>query len=269
MRKDKLREHILLILLASAVGTTTMLAPKQAHPVGGISNSKVIVPNTETVQKGRVEFEPFFGLSIADDRDDSTEFESGTRLTFGLLDNLEVGVNLIYLTISDSDKIESAEKEFGDTTAGFKIRLMDDDDNYPFSLAWQSGVTFPTSGDDAPWVYELGGLILTKNVNERLSIDGDFVVGIVEGGEEPDAFIFNSEIGLGYYITHRFQTVLEMAYSLENPENEDNTSAFILTAGFTVQAGKILTVIIGISQDIYTNNIDKQLTLTSAFTFLF
>jgi hypothetical protein len=79
----------------------------EAFAVGGISNSKVVVPSAETVEKGRFEIEPSFGLTALDDADDAAQFEAGGRLTLGVLDSLEIGANVTFLTVEDSDVIDS------------------------------------------------------------------------------------------------------------------------------------------------------------------
>jgi len=87
-----------LILLVPAVD--------MARAVGGISNSKVVVPSAETVPKGKFEIEPFFGLEIVDDRENTTRFGGGVRFTLGALHNLEIGANINYLDFEDSDLIQ-------------------------------------------------------------------------------------------------------------------------------------------------------------------
>jgi hypothetical protein len=235
-----------------------------ALAVGGISNSKIIVPNTETVEKGHFEFEPFFGLVLIDDADDTTQFDGGTRFTLGVLDNMEVGANFGYLRIEDSD-LTDRDSDFGDIEAGLKYRFLDEGKNIPFSLAYQGGVTFPTSGDDAPWIFELGGLILTKNFTDEFSMDADFVFALIED----DSVSFVSEVGFGYFLKPWFQPVIELAYFFENPDSEDSISVLSLTAGFTAPVNEMLTIIIGVSPDIYTDNVDNAVILTAAFTFLF
>jgi hypothetical protein len=55
--------YLLSVILASVY----MLDSQKCWAVGGISNSKVVVPSTESVEKGRFEIEPFFGLAVLDD----------------------------------------------------------------------------------------------------------------------------------------------------------------------------------------------------------
>ncbi len=109
--------------------------------VGGISNSKIIVPNADTVPKKHFELEPFFALVFADDNDNTVGFDAGVRFTLGVLDNLEVGSNFGYLSIEDSDVIDT-ESNFGNIEAGLKYMFIDEGEKFPFSLAYQGGITF-------------------------------------------------------------------------------------------------------------------------------
>ncbi|HEY7535114.1 MAG TPA: transporter, partial [Thermodesulfobacteriota bacterium] len=235
-----------------------------ALAVGGISNSKVVVPSAETVEKGHIEIEPFFGLEFVDDKVNTLRSETVGRFTIGVLHNLEIGTNFGYLNIEDSELIET-DRDFGDIEAGLKYRFLDEDKNLPFSLAYQGGITFPTSGEGAPWVFEVAGLILTKDFTERFSMDADFVFALIED----NAWSFVTEVGFGYFIASWFQFVVEGAYAFESPDNEDNVLIFNITVGFTAPITEWLTIIIGVTPDIYTKNIENKIILSSAFTFLF
>ena len=251
-----------LMLSTAALFILTQVSDT-AHAVGGISSSKVVVPSAETVPKGMFETEPFFGLEFVDDRDNTTRFGGGVRFTLGALHNLEIGANINYLDVEDSDLIQR-NSDFGDIETGVKFRFLDEGENFPFSLAYQGGVTIPTNSD-ALWVVEPGGLILTKNFTEEFSMDADFVFGIIED----DAWSFVTEVGFGYYLTSWFQPVIESAYAFEDPDGEDSIQIVNITAGFTSPVTDWLTVIMGVTPDVYTKNTDNQVILTAAFTFLF
>jgi hypothetical protein len=189
-----------------------LVPANEASAVGGISNSKVIVPSTDTVPQKHVEVEPFFSLEFEDDGNDTVRFGGGLRITPGLLENLEAGVNINYLNVEDSQLIR-AESDFGDVEAGLKFRFLDEGNGIPFSLAYQGGVTIPV-GDGALWVVEPGGLILTKNFTDKFSMDSDFVFGIIEHG----SWSFVTDVGFGYFLTPWFQAVAEGAYAYEDPD---------------------------------------------------
>lgn len=255
-----LRPGIKLMFIALAL---LLPAAKGVLAVGGISNSKVVVPGAETVPRGRIEIEPFLGLDLVDDSGNTTKFGGGVRLTLGVLHNLEIGANVNYLDVEDSDLIQR-NSDFGDIETGLKFRFLDEGEDMPFSLAYQGGVTIPASSGSV-WIVEPGGLILTKNFTTEFSMDADFVFGIIED----DAWSFVSEVGFGYFVSPWFQPVIEAAYAFEDRKGEDITSIINITAGFTSPLTDWLTVIVGVTPDVYTKNTDERVVFTAAFTFLF
>lgn len=241
-----------------------LISPLKSHAVGGISNSKIIVPSTDTVPKNHIEIEPFFNFSRTDDALDSVSLGFGSRFTLGVLNNLEAGFNLNYLEIEDTDDTDT-EYDFGNIEVGLKCRLIDQNESVPFSLAYQGGVTFPTGGDDQQWLFEPAGLIITRNYTDKLSSDLDLVISF----DEKDTFGMVSNLGLGYYVTNQFQPVIETSYSYENPVSADDIHIINGTAGFTAPVNETLTVILGLTYDLFTENTDDELAVTAAFTFLF
>ena len=232
--------------------------------VGGISNSKVIVPSAETVPKKQLEIEPFFGLVFIDDSDNTIGFEGGTRFTVGVLNDLEIGTNLGYLSVEDSDVI-STESNFGNIAFGMKYRFIDQGQQFPFSLAYQGGITVPTSTSDDKWIFEPFGLILTKDFSESFSMDADVVLALVENASVG----FVADIGFGYFIRPWLQPVIEAGFSFEDPDGEESISVLNVTAGFTSPVNEMLTIIIGVTPDVYTRNTDNEILISAAFTFLF
>ena len=95
-----------LVLCAIFSFAGVLFSANKVNAVGGISNSKVVVPSAETVPKKHVEFEPFFSFEFVDDRDNTFRLGGGARITLGILDNLEAGVNINYLNHENSDIID-------------------------------------------------------------------------------------------------------------------------------------------------------------------
>jgi hypothetical protein len=129
----------------------------------------------------------------------------------------------------------------------------------------KGGITFPTSDEDASWVFEVRGLLLTKDFTEKFSMDADFIFALIED----NVWSFVTEVGFGYFIISWFQFVLEGAYAFESLDNEDNVLIFNITAGFTSFITEWLTINIGVTPDIYTKNIENKIIPSSALTFLF
>jgi len=252
-----------LIILPLAILVQLLSFAYDSHAVGGISGSKLVLPGAGTVPKGHVEAEPFFSLEFLDDESNTVRYGGGLRLTPGILDNLEAGVNINYLDVEDSGLI-SAESNFGDLEAGFKLRIVDQGNGLPFSLAYQAGVTFPV-GKGALWIVEPGGLILTKDFTEEFSIDADFAFGLIEHG----SWSFVTEAGAGYYITSWFQPVIEAAYAYEDGDSGDGASVLNVSGGFTWDPSEWFSLALGVTTDAYAHNTEKEVVITSAFTFTF
>lgn len=246
------------------VSLLSFIYADKAFAVGGISNSKVIVPSAETVPEKHIEFEPFFSFEFVEDRQNTFRLGAGARITLGILHNLEAGANINYLNHENSNLTDTVN-DFGDIEAGVKYRFIEQGELLPFSLAYQGGVSIPTSGGDTPWFIEPGGLIITKDFSEKFSLDSDFVFGIVED----DGWNFISNLGLGYYIFPWFQAVIEGAYAYADIDGERSTQIVNITPGFTSPVTDWLTIIIGITPDIYAENTEKEVVISTAFTFLF
>lgn len=254
------------ILLVCLVVLTSLCFASEVFAVGGISNSKVIVPSTDTVPKTRIEIEPFANFLFADDENNTKTYDLGLRVTYGLLDNVEIGSSFFFVTFEDDDLINT-DSNFGNIEPGIKWRFLEQEgyDLFSFSLAYEGGITLPTSGSDEMWAFEPLGLILTKNFNERFSLDSDVVLRIVED----EIWGIVSNYGLGYFIADWFQPVVEMGYIYSNIDNERNQHVLNITGGFTAPVTDYATIIVGVTKDLVSEDTEDTVVITTALTLLF
>ncbi len=63
--------------------------------------------------------------------------------------------------------------------------------------------------------------------------------------------------------------MVEAAYAFEDPDGSDGISIINVTAGFTSPVSDRLTVIVGVTPDVYTKNADRLVVISAAFTFFF
>ena len=56
---------------------------------------------------------------------------------------------------------------------------------------------------------------------------------------------------------------------MKTPMREKAGKIFNGTVGFTSPVNEMLTIILGVTYDLYTDNADEELTVSAAFTFLF
>ena len=80
---------------------------------------------------------------------------------------------------------------------------------------------------------------------------------------------FISNLGFGYFIVPWFQAVIEGAYAYEDIDGEQSTQVVNITPGFTSPVTDWLTIIVGVTPDLYADHTDKEVVITTAFTFLF
>ena len=168
--------------------------------------------------------------------------------------------------MEDSDVINT-DSTFGNIEPGLKWRFLEQKDNslFSYSVAYEGGITLPTAGSDEKWVFEPIGLILTKNYSERLSVDNDVVLRIVED----DLWGIDTNHGLGYYITEWLQPVVEMAYTYNNIDNEKNEHVLNITGGFTANLTDFATLIVGVTKDLVSHETEDTVSITTALTLLF
>ena len=254
------------ILLVLFVFCSLLFNIEDVFAVGGLSNTKVVVPSVETVPKNRIEIEPFFNYLFVDDDYDFMNFDLGTRITYGLADNVELGVSFFFLTIDDSDVMD-VDSDFGNIEPGIKWRLFDQEGKglFAYSIAYEGGFTVPTKGDDETWVFEPVGFVFTKEFNEKFSMDKDIVLRLEEDG----LWGIDTNLGLGYFMTDSLQSVVEMAYTYNNVDEEKNEHVVNITAGFTAQLVESATLIFGVTKDLVSKNTEDTLNITTAITFIF
>jgi len=258
--------QVKIYLVATLVLIAFISHATDSFAVGGISNSKVIVPSTDTVPKKSIELEPFANFLFADDENNTKTYDLGARFTYGLLDTVEVGITFFFVTFEDDDLINT-DSNFGNIEPGLKWRFLEQEDYSPtsFSLAYEGGMTFPTSSSDNKWTFEPLGLILTKNFSEQFSVDHDVVLRIVE--DELWGIISNH--GIGYYLTDWLQPVAELGYVYENIDNSRNAHVLNITGGFTANLTNYATLIIGVTKDIVTEDVEDTLVVSTALTLIF
>ncbi len=193
---------------------------------GGISASKLVVINTETVQANKIEFEPAFNILIQNSDSLITSSDFGFRFTYGLNNKTEIGISLpvnmqginwgIKYHIIDFNKLS-----FG-MIAGIENALIVNNSN-----ELKSRIFFKSYA---------GGIVSSYQINDKLSIDFD---GQIENhfhySKQDFHLFFNSEIG--YFITDGLQLVSGIQYG-NNPLTEIHENNLTLNSGMTVEKAK-------------------------------
>ena len=230
--------------------------------VGGVSNGKLVTLNAGTVSENKLEFEPSFGFATSSNffdangdvqemyksSDSLMKFSSmGFRMTYGLIENLEVG---LYLPVDVSE-----------INFGAKYRLPIDGKLGLGLVAGYNSVLGNQVYDKKSTVYELtpailGGVIMSYGFSEKLSIDFDAQyrkhTQTILGGHT-DAFRVSTD--LGYYILNRINLIAGLTYNQALFEDSiSNSYLLTLNTGFTVERGENFILIINAPFDLMGKN---------------
>lgn len=237
--------------------------------ISGISNSKVVLPESGTVPAGTFEFEPAFEVFRSNqewNQDGSllnlgnriTESALGFRLTAGFKHNIEAGL----IVPQDASSLNF----------GLKWQFRSGGDA---SLALQSGVNFDTksgvrvNGEKTAKIIG-SGLVLTYIISEDLSIDSDFTISHHSNDmeDEPVDLSGTVNLGIGYYLHENFQGVVELNSAWARFVNSGSSSKTSGVLGFTYNASELTKVIMGVKYDLFVSNNNKGIAYIGAFTFV-
>ena len=237
--------------------------------ISGISNSKIVVPASETVPAGTFEFEPSFEVfrsNQAWNKDgslfnrDSTTTESalGFRFTAGFSHNIEAGLIV--------------PQDVSSLNFGLKWQFRSGGDA---SLALQSGINFDTKSgvrsNEAKTAKIIGsGLVLTYIISEKVSVDSDFTISYHSNDmeDEPVNWSNTLNIGIGYNLNEKFQGIVELNSAWARFVNSGSTSKTSGVFGFTYYTSELTKVIMGVKYDLFGSNNVKGIAYIGAFTFV-
>ena len=238
--------------------------------ISGISNSKIVIPESGTVPAGTFEFEPAFEVFRSNQKWDqdgnlfnlnsrTTESALGFRLTAGFKHNIEAGL----VVPQDASSLNF----------GLKWQFRSGGDA---SLALQSGINFDTKSgvrsNEAKTARTLGsGLVLTYVISEKLSIDSDFTFSHHSNDitDEPVNWSNTLNIGIGYNLNEKFQGIEELnsgrSYFADSVLTASKTTGVL---GFTYYASELAKVIMAVKYDLFGSNNVKGIAYIGAFTFV-
>ena len=230
--------------------------------VGGISASKLGTLCTTTVPEGTIEFEPYFGYSISSNIFDSNGkvqelysspdstmnfASSGFRFSYGLMNNLEIGVTV---------PVSVSEVSFG---AKYKLPL--EGKCAVGILAGYNTILGNQVYDRRNAIYEqtpafVGGLIITYDFTNKLSLDFDAQyqkhTQSTIGGHT-DGIFLNSDIG--YYFIEKANFIIGLNYHYKIfDNNKDNSYLLTLNTGITIEKAKNFILVINLPFDLMGKN---------------
>ncbi len=245
-----------LVLLASIISIGVY------SQVGGLSASKLGTLCVTPVAEGAIEFEPFFGYARAthsfDQNGNSQELYStsdssmnfagsGFRFSYGLIDNLEVGVSV---------PIDVSEVRFG-----AKYKLPIDGKLTMGVLAGYNAVVGNQIIAKHHAIYEttptfVGGVIITYDFTEKFSLDfnAQYQKHTQEtiGGHSNGIFL---DSDFGYYLLEKINFIFGLHYDYKIfDENIDDSYLLTLNTGIAIERAENFILVINAPFDLMGKN---------------
>lgn len=236
--------------------------------IGGISGSKLLVPDAGSLPIGIVEFEP----SLSSFSSNKVFCEDGNierlgiktitsdlalRVTAGLFENFEIGstfsTSIEEIGIGSKYIFLNSEKFSTGMIAGFTLPAGNK------SFADSENVT-----SDSRFTF---GMLNSYRFTDRITVDGIFSLTNKFQTEKFSPLI-NYGIGIGDWVTDKFQLVTEIN-GLYCSNGAFSSSKVSFNAGFTYKVSKILLFVLGSQIDLFGKSTDKSWGYFSAFTFAF
>lgn len=271
---EEIMKYKLFLLVALLVVTSNLKAQ-----VGGISASKLGSFNTETVSKHTIELEPTFSFSFAKkewNRDSKLvniytngdsivkESELGFRMTYGLTNDLEIGVNFL----SDAENLSVGLKY----NIPLKMKKM--------SLGLIGGTNIPLGNKSYNPKDELAenttqialGGVMSYEFNDRNSLDVNLsyqdYFKKTTNKHKNDLF-FTADFG--HYLKQKnILLITGLVYSYSRFDNND-LNVYLLTAniGVSLEYAKNFLVILNMPVDLAGKNMHKTIGGSIALTIMF
>lgn len=224
--------------------------------ISGISASKLVAINTETVPGNEIEFEPSFNFSISKDDSLQTNSNFGFRFTYGLNDRTEAGISLPMNMNGINWGIKYHALNFHKLSVGFIagienaliVNNVNELNSQPFFKSYA------------------GGIVSTFQINEKLSIDFNSQIQNQFHYSKQDFHIsVNSEIG--YFVSEGLQLAGGFQYG-KNPLYHIPENSFILNSGMTIEKAKNFILVLNFPYQLKTKQLPSSFGFAMALTIL-
>ena len=237
--------------------------------IGGISGSKLLVPDAEPVEKGRFEFEPtvsVFSYSKEFDplwnvkplKGNSESSSLQLRITLGAMECLEVGT--------------SFSTDMKEILLGSKAVLFS---GHKSSMALLGGLSLPAgnkSADDtlnvSPSVYSFSlGTTLSNQISDKSSVDAFLSYSSYVHNPQYNGLL-NFGTSFGFWLLDNLQAIVELdGYSSFN--SSLYSAKFSFVPGITYTFSDKLILVMGDQLDLWGKNDFSGRCVFSSFTMSF
>ncbi len=214
--------------------TLTLLSFSLFSQIGGISASKLVVINTETVPQNKIEFEPSFSFSIPNSDSLQTSSDFNFRFTYGLNKKTEIGISLP-ISMSELNlgikylAINFNNLSFG-IIAGIKNALIVNKSEKSKNTSFFNSYA--------------AGIVSTYQISNKMSLDFS---GQFQNHFEADKPDFNSFLNseIGYFVSDGLQLVTGLQYENHHILNT-RENYFTINSGITVEKAENFILVINI-----------------------
>jgi len=224
--------------------------------VGGISASKLVVINAETVPANKIEFEPSFGFNVS--KNDSLNMSSdfGFRFTYGLNSKTEIGIFIPLHLSSVNWGIKYQTFNFNKLSLGMIAGIEN-------ALIVNNSKEGKISSLFTSYA---GGIISTYQFNNKLSIDFS---GQFQNHFEADKIDFNSFLNseIGYFVSDGLQLVTGLQYENHHILNT-RENYFTINSGITVEKAKNFILVVNIPYQFKNKYTSQTIGFLMALTIL-
>lgn len=231
----KLLSVVIMLLLYSGVSYAD-------HPL--------ITDEAETLDKGEVEFELNGEVSFDHEKGaKERETEISGRMTYGLIDNLEMEIEVPYAWVrQEEDEISRAEG-FGDIEFEFKWRFYDEDD---LNLSIKPSISIPTGSarkELGNGKIDFGLMFLASKEYDDLDLAFHLNLGYMQNEtnleEENKRGVWHASLAVEKGIIKNLTGVANIGVESSNDRDSHDHAAFIL-GGLIYNISKHVSVDFGI-----------------------
>jgi len=202
------------------------------------------------------------------------EQDFGLSLKYGLMEDLDVGLELGYADIYDRDTAQVSGGGLMDLAVGAKWRFYKDEDA-GLEIAYVPSVTFPTGKDGTAgrlgasdeFTTLFNGIAISKDWGGRWTSGLDLGYAYPIGGKR-DGYrgTLSSDVALGYQWTESVQPEIELNYTHDFNHGADADS-LAATVGLIICLRDDLRLDVGVQRALAGRNCDLGTTCIVALTY--
>ncbi|MDR2550251.1 MAG: transporter [Desulfobulbus sp.] len=282
---------------ATAAPTAAIPGPENTVAVETFSNehAKLNTADASPLDPGHYELEPSFAYTHSERSWDGGGHAHGRglfreqrlALSFlaGLVEDVDLNIKGGYSWLKDNDNDFDPNDGMAGPSRGADFTDLDIKGRYRFynnpqrhlAFAYIAGVTIPTGSDSDRddigtsqeyWSFNQT-LALTKDWG-RWTANGDIGYALPIGNKRANARgTLVTDLAVGYQVFHWLQPEVELNYSHDYLEGEDDAQTLAVTAGLLMPYNATWRVNIGVQQGIWGENADKATKVLTAVKFAF